>query len=128
MTDISSSLGATIDERYKVRAERLALEKEVNKLKVREKELEGLVLEGLNTTGLTKASGALATASINPTTVATVENWDLLYEYIHEHKYFHLLHRRVSDPAYRELLVAEGAVPGVVPTTITKLSLTKVSK
>jgi hypothetical protein len=34
-----------------------------------------------------------------------------------------LYYRRVSDPAYRELLETKGVVPGIQPFTKTKLNL-----
>jgi hypothetical protein len=37
--------------------------------------------------------------------------------------YFHLLQKRVSEPAYRELLEKGKKVPGVQPFTARKLNL-----
>ncbi len=86
------------------------------------------ILALLTAEDLTSGSGSLATASTNLDTVPTVTDWDAVYNYIQRKGYFHLMQRRISAPAYRELLIIEGEVPGIDPTVITKLSITKVSK
>ena len=72
-------------------------------------------MERLEAEGLDKASGSKATVSISANTVANVEDWDSFWSYIIKNKYTHLLQRRVSDPAYRELLEQGKRVPGVQP-------------
>lgn len=122
------TLGKLIDERYELRAMRMEQDKEVKNLKAQESELDDLILAALNKSGLERASGKIATSGINKSTVGTVEDWDKVHEFIRERNFFHMMERRISQPAYRELLELEGGVPGIVPTTLTKLSLTKVSK
>lgn len=129
MSDTQSrSLGTIIDERFFLRTQRLEKQKEVDELKKKEQEVEEEILAALKDAGLQRASGHIATASANSETVPTVTDWDEVYNYIQSKGYFHLLQRRVSAPAYRELLTIEGAVPGIDPTVITKLSITKASK
>jgi len=123
-----ATLGELIDQRYELRATRMALAKQVDELKKQESALDDTVLEKLKEIGLEKASGRIATMGINTTTVGTVEDWDKVHEFIRKRNFFHMMERRLSQPAYRELLELEGGVPGIVPTTLTKLSLTKVSK
>ena len=58
----------------------------------------------LKAEGMDKASSKKATASISYVTTADVTDWDKFWAFIHKNKFDHLLQRRVSDPAYRELL------------------------
>jgi len=125
---VEETLGELIDRRYELRATRMALDKEVQALKKDERALDDEVLEKLKEVGLEKASGHIASMGINSVTVGTVEDWDKVHEFIRERNFFHMLERRLSQPAYRELLDLEKGVPGITPTVLTKLSLTKVSR
>jgi len=129
MNDTSSgSLGTLIDNLYSLRAERLEREKSVREMKSQESLLTDQIMEQMKEVDTTRAGGELANVSINPLTVAHVSNWEQFHAFIAKTGYFHLLQKRVSDPAYRELLEKEITVPGVEPTVLSKLSLTKVSK
>ena len=77
----------------------------------------------MESAGVDKFSGKLGTVSISTNVVANVEDWDALYPYIAKNKLWHLLQRRVSDPAYRELLDAGKKVPGVQPFSKKRLNL-----
>jgi ribosomal protein S4 len=86
---------------------------------------EKTLMERLEQEGIEKAGGRKASVSISTSTVGQVENWDELYRYISRNKAFHLLERRLSNGAYRELLVqrAKLGVPGVVPYMKKRISL-----
>jgi hypothetical protein len=128
MNDTPSSLGNLIDQRFELRNTRMAKGKEVEELKRQESALEDKIREAMKAVDTNIAGGKLANVSINPTTVATVNDWDKVFAFIKETGYFHLLHKRMSDPAYRELLIHDMPVPGVEPTVLTKLSVTKVKQ
>lgn len=55
-------------------------------------------------------------------TVAQVTDWDAFYAYIYKNKFGHLLQRRVSDPAWRELMEQGKKVPGTTPFTKKRLN------
>ena len=54
--------------------------------------------------------------------VAGVTDWDKLYAFIKKKNYFHLLQRRVSDPAWRELIEQGKKVPGTTGFTKKRLN------
>jgi hypothetical protein len=122
------TLGACIDLAYKMRSERLELDKEVEKLKEEEAALKQHIMNSFDKVNIDGARGKVATASLSPRTVAQVEDWEALQKYIKKTGAFDLLQRRVNDAAFRERLDAKKTVPGVVPFVITTLSLTKASK
>lgn len=109
------TVGSLIDQIWAVREEKRRLEADVKEVASRIAELEEQLMERLQAEGLDKASGTKATVFVSTNTVAAVEDWDALWAYIIKNKYTHLLQRRVSDPAYRELLEAGKKVPGVQP-------------
>jgi hypothetical protein len=121
------SVGATIDQIWAVREEKRNLEAQVKEVSAKIEELEGQLMERLEKEGLEKAAGTKASVSIGSSVVADVQDWDSFWAYILKNKYTHLLQRRVSEPAYRELLDAGKKVPGVQPFTKRKLNIRTVA-
>lgn len=121
------SVGAVIDQIWAVREEKRRLESQVKEVAAKIEELESALMERLETEGLEKASGTKASVSVGTSVVADVQDWDSFWAYIIKNKYTHLLQRRVSEPAYRELLDAGKKVPGVQPFTKRKLNVRTVA-
>lgn len=120
------ALGNMIDLMWALREKRKVAEAEVEKLKAEIAAIEVEVDKQMEADGITKASGTKATLSFSYTTIADVqgdEGWKLLYPYIAKNKFWHLLHKRVSDSAYAELLEAGKKVPGVLPFTKKRINL-----
>lgn len=86
------------------------------------------VLEALQGQGMDKASGAGLTVTLKQSVVPNVKDWDEFYAFIKKNNYFHLLHRRVSEPAWREiheqLALKKKEVPGTEPFTKIDLGIT----
>ena len=119
--------GSDIDALFELREKKRSLEAAVKDLDGQASLVEERLMETMAKNGLDKATGKLASVSISSNTVANVEDWDAFLAYIYKNKLGHLLQRRVSDPAYRELLEAKKAVPGVQPFTKRRLNLRVVS-
>lgn len=116
------TVGSMID---KLEALREKKRDAAEKLKVAEdayNALQQTLIERLQTEGMASASGKKATVSLSNTIVANMVDWDSFTAYVKKTGYFHLLQRRVSDPAFRELLEAKGKVPGLEPFTKVKLN------
>lgn len=120
-----SSVGKQIDDLIKLRQLKAAAQAKVDEIDEKVKAAEAVLLETLQAEGVEKATGKLGTVSVSQNVVATVKDWDAFYEYISKNKFFHLLQRRVSDPAYRELLDMGKKVPGVEPFTKVGLRVTQ---
>jgi hypothetical protein len=110
-----ATVGALIDQLWATREVKRDIESQLKEVETRITELNTELMERMEQEGLDKASGTKATISVSTNTVAAVEDWDEFWKYILKNKYTHLLQRRVSDPAYRELLEAGKKVPGVQP-------------
>lgn len=115
--------GTTVDKLVGLRNKKRDLEASVKSLEGQIEELQSQLLEEMESAGVDKFSGKLGTVSISTNVVANVEDWDALYPYIAKNKLWHLLQRRVSDPAYRELLDAGKKIPGVQPFSKKRLNL-----
>jgi len=61
-------------------------------------------MEEMESQGMKKATGLLGTVSLKETLIAHVLDWDKVYNYILRNKAFHLMQKRISDGAFRELL------------------------
>ena len=121
------SVGAIIDQIWATREEKRRLEAQVKEVSLKIEEQESQLMERLEKEGLDKATGTKASVSVGTSVVADVQDWDAFWAYIFKNKYSHLLQRRVSEPAYRELLDAGKKVPGVLPFTKRKLNIRTVA-
>lgn len=98
------TLGSLIDKLVTVRDKRRALAEQDKELVKEVEELQATILARLEAEGTDKASSKKATVSRTTVTVANVTDWDAFWSFIHKNKFNHMLQRRVSDPAYRELV------------------------
>jgi hypothetical protein len=117
------STGALIDQYWAAREEKRRLNELLKDVEAKITDIETALMARLDDEGMVKATGTKASVSISTNTVADVEDWDAFWGFILKNKYTHLLQRRVSDPAYRELLEAGKKVPGVQPFTKRTLNL-----
>lgn len=116
-------LGGLIDQMWALREKKRELESAVKDVEGQIADIESNLMEQMAAQGVDKMSGAMASVSITTSTIAQVEDWDAFWAFIHKKKYGHLLQRRVSDPAYRELLEQGVTVPGVSPFSKQRLNL-----
>lgn len=126
MTAKAPALGKLIDSMWELREKRKVAEAAVDELKGKITEIEAEIEALMDKDGITKATGTKATLSFSYTTIADVqgdEGWTKLYAYIKKTGYWHLLHKRVTDGAYKELLEAGKKVPGVVPFIKKRINL-----
>jgi hypothetical protein len=128
MPKFPATIGGCVDQLYKLRAERLKVQKKAEELGSNETALRDHILNTFSKDNIEGAKGKLATAGISRRTVANVEDWDQLYKYVLKNKAFDLLQRRVNDSAYRERLEQNEVVPGLKPFQVVTLSLSKASK
>jgi hypothetical protein len=116
------TLGVMVDEVFKLRTKKTALEASVKDVSGQIADLESELLERMKAEGVEKTSGKGGTVSVGTSVVADVTDWDAFLSFIYKNKFGHLLQRRVSDPAWRELIEQKGKVPGTQPFTKTKLN------
>ncbi len=98
------NLGSLIDRAIAVREERRKLAEKDKELSGELEALTEEIMGRLDAEGTDKSSSKKGTVSISTNTVANVQDWDSFYSFIKKTGFFHLMQRRVSDPAYREIL------------------------
>lgn len=116
-------LGTLIDDIWALRESKRNLETQVKDIEASIAESEAALMERLDAEGVDKSTGKKASVSISKSVVATIVDWDTFTAYVAKKKYFHLLQRRVSDTAARELFEQQGQVPGLEPFTKRKVNI-----
>ena len=104
-----------ITEAADVNAERIGLQKQVDKLAEREKDLLATIHAAmsqahLNTASGTSGFGVKLVDQVKP----VVSDWDQVRQFIRETGNFSLLHARLTESAVKELQSVGVSVPGVV--------------
>ena len=123
--------GTLLTKLINARNEIRAAEEVVKKHKETYDRLADKMLEQMQADGVTMTGDkAVATATIQKSVVAQVTDWEKFYRYVSRNKAFFLLHKRVSDPAYREILESRRGkdIPGTEPFTKVKLGLRVATK
>ena len=117
-----AALGKTIDKVFALRKKKAELEAAAKDVEKQIADLDAEILGSLEAYGLEKTATKAGTVSISMSTVAQVTDWDEFLSYIYKKKYGHLLQRRVSDPAWRELVEQGVKVPGTTGFTKKRLA------
>jgi hypothetical protein len=120
-----SNVGTLIDGLYDLRAQRLAIEKQVEELKSHEAATKEEIISLLRKAGLEGAKGETATASIQYKTKANVTDWDKVYSFIRDNDMFALLQKRLTATLWAALQEDGILVPGTEVQPYQDLSLTK---
>ena len=120
-------LGTQIDEFWELREKKRKIEATLKDIDGQLATAESELMERMQAEGTEKATGAKGSISITSSIKADVLDWDAFYAYIGKNKFWHLLQKRVSDPAYRELLDHGKKVPGVQPFNAKRLNLRSVA-
>lgn len=118
------SIGETIDNMHNIRARKRALEDMAKELEKEYNAAEMELMSLMDVQQTRTSEGKLASVHIDEVVYPTADNWDEIYKYIHANKYYHMLERRLTATAYRELMERGVQVPGIVPFKKRKVKLT----
>jgi hypothetical protein len=122
---MKQNLGAAIDKLHTLREEKRLLEERVKDIRKVMEEEEINIFAMLEEQDIPGAKGHTASVSITESIVPVIENDELFFEHILQTGDLHLLERRPSVRAYREIKQSGEEVPGLRPFTRRTLSLRK---
>jgi hypothetical protein len=126
----TETLGQLLTKLHKARQKKIVTDAAAKEADGEVETAKKAVLDYLQAQGMEKGGDKNLTVSVTTKTVPTVKDWDAFYAFIKKNNYFHLLHRRVSEPAWREiheqLAAKKKEVPGTEPFTKIDLSVTAV--
>lgn len=120
-----SQMKSLVDKYQQARKVRLDHEKVVKQLKSKEETTKEEILTILRDSASPVMGGSTHQCTRMVTNEPTAEDWDEVYEYIHENKAWDLLHKRLSSAAIKERWDDGVEIPGVGAFPVEKLSLTK---
>lgn len=98
----ATPVGNLIDKLEALREKKRKADEVVKAIEAEYKELDDTLMQRLQAEGMQKASGKKATYSLGEEVVATVNDWDIAWKTIAKQP--QLMQRRISNPAFRELL------------------------
>jgi len=124
---LPQSIGRCADEYAEVRAIRLAMDKDVERVKARESELREHIIANLSKSSDTGAAGLRYRAQIVIKKTFKVTDWGVVHSWIRKNDRFDLLQKRISEQAAKDFEEAEGRpVPGTEVIQIPEVSITKI--
>ena len=100
------------------------MEKALNDQKQIVNDLKHDMIIAMNDIGTLTYRGPKGTVSMAVHDVPTVENWDKLYRYIHKHKAYDLLQRRVTTRAWADRVEAGEKIAAIKPLKQERLTIT----
>lgn len=124
---LTGTLGSAIDKAHQLREKKREAEKVVKDIEAEIEANNEILFERLDAQDLKKGEGKLASVSITSTVVANVEDWPTFWAWIAKNKHFHMVQKRASDPAVREIWESGKTIPGVTPFTKRTLNLRSLS-
>lgn len=124
---VDSTIGGAIDSLWEKREEKRNMEARIKTIESEIVAIEESLIDRMDGEKTSKSQGSKASASITTAVAANVEDWPAFHAYVAKNKYFHLLHKRVSDPAMRELWDAGKKIPGAQPFSKRKLNIRSLS-
>lgn len=122
---IPASIGRTADLYSDVRALRLAMEKEVERVKARETEIREYIIANLSKSDDTGAAGLRYRAQIVVKTVPRAADWSAIHKYVQSTGRFDLLQKRLGETAVKDMWEAGEQVPGVEAVRVPDVSIQK---
>lgn len=121
-----TSIGASIDLLYTLRAQRIELDRKVDEMKAQEAALKDHIMANFAKSDLDGAKGKIATASIKHSIQANVTDFPTYLKWVVKNQAYACVQKRAGITALREYWDNGKQVPGVEPVETEDLSLTKV--
>ena len=122
------SIGRCADLYHDVRDLRLAMQKEVEVIEAREKEIKEYIVANLSKSLDSGAAGLRYRAQIIKKVVPRIADWAALTAAIQATGRFDMLQKRLSDKAVAGVWDEGGEVPGVERFNSIDVSITKIGK
>lgn len=122
---IPKTLGECADLAYKLKEEKAELNRQIKDIEERESELREHFIAQVAKSNAAGVTGKLANVKVVTKTKPTAEDWDKFYAFVKKKGWFHLMQRRLSEPAIAELWESGIEVPGIGRFDAKTLSITK---
>jgi hypothetical protein len=122
---LPKTIGAAADKLYELRAERLALQAQVEEMAAQESAIKDFVIKTLPKSQASGVAGRVARVQLEKRPIPQAKDWAAIYKHIIKTKDFSFLQRRLNEGTVKEHWEAGEAVPGVTKFTAVVVSVTK---
>ena len=127
------SIGRCADLYHDIRDVRLAMQKQVEAIEAREREVKNHIIDNLSKSIDTGAAGLRYRAQIVTKTkyvvsrAEGVDGWGVLFSWIRKNDAFHMLQKRLNDKAVEDWVAENGReLPGTERFNAVDVSITKI--
>ena len=121
------SIGACADLLHDVRELRLTMQKEVDEVAAREKEVREYIIDNLSKSDDTGAAGLRYRAQIKMKRAVKLVDWGVLCSWIRKNDRFDVLHKRLSESPVLEWCEENARpLPGTEVFNVPDVSITKI--
>jgi hypothetical protein len=119
-------IGTLADQLYELAQSRGLVEAQVADLKRQEEELKDRILKIMEEQQMSSVAGTKCTISIDKVNIPGVKNWPVFLDFLRDNDLMHLMQKRISTEAYKEVVEARGEeLPGVSTYVKTTFSMRK---
>lgn len=123
--DKDAPLSELIEHATKLRDEAQILSKLERDTRALLARVQDIIIGRMDKDGTTLSRVEGVSVSITEEQLPVIDDWDEVYKYILDNRYMHLLQRRMSSAAWREIEQTGERVPGTTPFVKRKLSMRK---
>lgn len=126
MADKKLSPGGVVDLLYSTREQRLALDRQAEELKQKERDLKDWLLNNLSKQELTRLAGKLGQVSLKRSDVGTIADLPAFQKFVKKNDAFDLYQRRLNLEACRLRWEEGKEIAGVERSVLVDLTVSKV--
>ena len=113
-----------INELVKKKQEKSALAEKDRDLSADISRLEGDIMKAMSEAGTTKAASAEGhSVTMSKKIYPAIVDWASFYKYVEDNHAFDLLHKRLSNPSFRDRWEAGEVIPGTSQSEVWELAL-----
>ena len=121
----AQAMGELADEWWTLRASRLAIEKEVARIREQESRAKSALLQSLTENKVTSVGGQKVRVTHVVKDKPSVNDWEEVYSYIRETGSFDILQRRIGERAVKDRWDDGVKIPGIESYPIDEISYSK---
>ena len=121
----AQAMGELADEWWTLRASRLAIEKEVARIREQESRAKSALLQSLTENKVTSVGGQKVRVTLVVKDKPCVNDWEEVYSYIRETGSFDILQRRIGERAVKDRWDDGVKIPGIESYPIDEISYSK---
>ena len=121
----AQAMGELADEWWTLRASRLAIEKEVARIREQDSRAKSALLQSLTENKVTSVGGQKVRVTHVVKDKPSVNDWEEVYSYIRETGSFDILQRRIGERAVKDRWDDGVKIPGIVSYPIDEISYSK---